>query len=48
MIGFVVFVLTFVDPSLVTALIKPEWVPYFLLANGIASEYLRRRRADDL
>ena len=46
--GLVIGALTYVDPQLVTALLQPEYVPIFLLANGAATEYLRRRRANDL
>lgn len=40
--------LTYVDPSLLAPVIKTEYLPLFMLANGVATEYLRRRRADDL
>ena len=44
-LGFVAVALTYIDPSL----LPPElqnmgWFPWFLFANGIATEYLRRRR----
>lgn len=45
-IGFVAVVLTFVDPTLVTAALPKETIPVFLLLNGVATEYLRRRRTD--
>jgi uncharacterized membrane protein HdeD (DUF308 family) len=37
---------TFVDPSLVTAVIPVEWVPIWLLLSGVATEWLRRRRSN--
>ena len=47
-LGFAVSVLTFVDPQLLAPVLPPKWFPVFLLANGLATEYLRRRRASDL
>ncbi len=46
LVGFLAVVLTLVDPSLITAVLDPKYIPFFLLANGIATEYLRRRRAE--
>lgn len=45
-IGLVVGALTYVDPNLVAAVIPIEWVPIWMLASGLATEYLRRRRSD--
>ena len=47
-LGALAAIATYVDPVLVTAAIPAEWAPWFILANGIATEYLRRRRATDL
>jgi len=47
-LGFAVSVLTFVDPQLLAPVLPSKWFPVFLLANGLATEYLRRRRASDL
>lgn len=44
-LGFVAVALTYVDPSMLPTEIRGMgWFPWFLLANGIATEYLRRRR----
>ena len=46
-IGIAAMAVTFVEP----ALFKPvlgDWFPWFLLANGIATEYLRRRRDEKM
>lgn len=47
-IGSVAGVVTYVDPSLLAGVLPAEWFPWVLLLNGLATEYLRRRRADDL
>lgn len=48
-LGFVALVLTYVDPAMMSPLIGDvAWFPWLVLANGIATEYLRRRRATDL
>lgn len=40
------------DTLLNTSLIKPvlpaDWLPYYLIVSGLATEWLRRRRATDL
>ncbi|HVW56008.1 MAG TPA: hypothetical protein VHC00_10030 [Rhizobiaceae bacterium] len=43
-IGFAAGLLTYVDPSLVSPIMDAKYLPYFLFANGVATEYLRRRR----
>lgn len=48
LIGVIAGALTYVDPSVLAPVIPAEWFPAFLVLNGIATEYLRRRRADDL
>lgn len=45
-IGFVAVTLTMVEPHLVTAVLPDHSIPVFLLLNGLATEYLRRRRTD--
>lgn len=45
-IGLVAGALTFVEPSLLAGVLPAEWFPWVLLANGLATEYLRRRRSD--
>jgi hypothetical protein len=47
-LGVVASVMTYVDPTVLSPVIPSEWFAYFLVANGVATEYLRRRRADDL
>ena len=48
-LGFLAIVLTYVDPAVMSPLLGDvSWFPYLVLANGIATEYLRRRRATDL
>lgn len=46
--GAIAVVLTYVDSQLVTEALPDNWAVWFLLVNGIATEYLRRRRADDM
>lgn len=46
--GTTATVLTYVDPSLLQPVLPPKWFAVFLVANGIATEFLRRRRATDL
>jgi hypothetical protein len=36
------------DPSLFEAYVPSKWVPLYLLAIGIITEYARRRNAPDL
>jgi hypothetical protein len=47
-IGIAAAVVTYVDPQVLAPIIPHAWFPLFLVANGIATEYLRRRRAEDL
>ena len=47
-LGIIALALTYVDPSLVTQLIDPKYVPLFILLNGVATEYLRRHRSKDM
>jgi len=35
---------TYVDPSVLQPVLPPEWFPWLLVANGLLTEYLRRRR----
>jgi hypothetical protein len=46
-LGFLAIALTYVDPTLMAPVLG-DYAPWFLLLNGLATEYLRRRRADDL
>ena len=39
------------DPSVsdaIKSIMKPEYVPYYVIAFGVVTEILRRRRATDL
>lgn len=47
-LGAIAVALTYVDPSLLQPIFDPRWFPWFLAANGIATEYLRRRRDEDM
>ena len=48
-LGFIALVLTYVDPSTLAPVIgDAKWFPWFVLLNGIATRYLRKRNADDL
>lgn len=48
-IGAIAEALTYVDPAMLQPVIgDAEWFPWFVLLNGLATEWLRRRRADDL
>ena len=43
--GAVAIALTYVDAQIVTEALPDNWAVWFLLFNGVATEYLRRRRA---
>lgn len=47
-VGFIAGILTMVDPSLLSPVVPAEWLPWFLLLNGLATEYLRRRRDQEM
>ncbi len=47
-IGVVAGIITYVDPQVLSPVIPSDWFPVFLVANGVATEFLRRRRATDL
>ncbi|WP_028034098.1 hypothetical protein [Chelativorans sp. J32] len=46
-LGLLALLLTYVEPTLIAPLLG-DYAPWFLFLNGLATEYLRRRRADDL
>ncbi len=48
LVGLATTALTFVDPALVQPLLTPQNFALYILLNGVATEYLRRRRAADL
>ncbi|MER8602777.1 hypothetical protein NKH48_03145 [Mesorhizobium sp. M1233] len=47
-LGVVAVVVTYVDPQVLSPIIPSEWFPLFLVINGVLTEFLRRRRAEDL
>lgn len=46
-LGGAIELLASVDPNLFAPVLG-DYFPYFLIINGFMTEYLRRRRADDL
>lgn len=47
-IGALAVAVTYVEPAVLQPILPPGWFPWLLVANGVLSEYLRRRRASDL
>lgn len=47
-LGGLAAIITYFDPQMLAPVLPVEWLPWVIIANGIATEYLRRRRADDL
>lgn len=43
-IGVVAGIVTYVDPQVLAPIIPTEWFPYFLVINGVLTEFLRKRR----
>lgn len=43
-LGVVAAIVTYVDPAVLEPILPPAWVPFLLVANGVFTEYLRRRR----
>lgn len=48
LVGFLATAATFVDPSLLSSILTPQTFAIYVLVNGVATEYLRRRRAPNL
>lgn len=44
LLGAIAAALTYVDPAVLRPILPPEWLPWLLVLNGLATEYLRRRR----
>jgi hypothetical protein len=44
--GAIAILLTYTDTQLFISLLPANWEVWFLFVNGIATEYLRRRRSD--
>lgn len=47
-LGIVAGIVTYVDPAMLQPIIPPHWFPFLLVANGVLTEYLRRRRENGL
>ena len=47
-LGAAAVALTYVDPTLLEPVLGGQYFPWFLFANGIATEYLRRRRDPEM
>lgn len=47
-IGALATAATFIDPSLLQEFLTPRTFALYVLVNGVATEYLRRRRAPNL
>ena len=45
-IGAVAAIIVYFDPGLLAPVLPAGWLPWVVVANGIATEYLRRRRAN--
>ena len=48
LLGALAGAVVFFDPGLLAPVLPADWLPWVVFANGIATEYLRRRRAPDL
>lgn len=46
--GVIAATLTYVEPAVLQPIIPAPYFPWLLVANGIFTEYLRRRREGDL
>lgn len=47
-LGVIAAIVTYVDPSVLQPIIPSAYYPLLLVANGVFTEYLRRRRDSDL
>ena len=47
-LGIVAGIVTYVDPAVLQPIVPPDWFPVLLVANGVLTEYLRRRRENGL
>ncbi|QPC87436.1 hypothetical protein GA830_12285 [Mesorhizobium sp. NBSH29] len=47
-IGVVATIVTYVEPSVLAPLMPAEWSPLLVVANGVLTEWLRRRRDEKL
>lgn len=47
-LGVIGAVVTYVDPTVLQPIIPDQYFPWLLVANGLLTEYLRRRREGGL
>ena len=47
-LGILAGIVTYVDPVVLQPIVPPDWFPWLLVANGVLTEYLRRRRENGL
>lgn len=47
-LGVIAGIVVYVEPHVLAPVLPPEWFPVFLVINGLATEYLRRRRERDM
>lgn len=44
LLGAVAGAITYFDPGLLAPVLPADWLPWVVFANGLATEYLRKRR----
>lgn len=47
-LGGLAALITYFDPGLLAPVLPAGWLPWVVFANGIATEYLRRRNDPDM
>jgi len=47
-LGIIAAIVTYTDPSVLQPVMPAEWFPLLVLANGVFTEYLRRRRDKEM
>lgn len=47
-IGVAAVIVTYVEPEVLSPVMPPSWAPWVVVANGIFTEYLRRRRDGEM
>lgn len=48
LLGFIGSITAVIDPSLLEPLLTPKGLALYMLANGLLTEYLRRRRDSEM
>lgn len=48
LIGAIAAAIVYFDPGLLAPVLPAGWLPWVVLANGVATEYLRRRNDPEL